>query len=413
MRRRGQNIIVGLDIGTTKICAIVGEIQDDASLEVIGVGSQACRGLRKGVVVNIDSTVESIRQAIDEAQIMAGVDITSAFIGIAGGHITGINSTGIIAVKNQEITLREINQVIDAARAVSLPMDREVIHVLPQEYIVDDQAGILDPLGMAGRRLEARVHIVTAAVASAHNIVKCVNRAGLEVEDIILEQLASGEAALTPDERELGAVIIDIGGGTTDIALLAGGSVKHTAVLAVGGHHITNDLAFGLGIPVPEAERLKKAHGCAYRPLVDVRERIEVKGATDRQSQSVTTHLDLCQVIEPRVDEMLQMAQREIMQSGYAGGVPSGIVLTGGTALLHGIVELAEDVFHLQVRRGVPIGIGGLAGMVDSPMYATGVGLLQFGVKQHPCGHFHKFGDEHLFTRIYHRMRDWFGEFLM
>ena len=236
MVRRRQNVIVGLDIGTTKICVIVGESQDATSLEIIGVGSQPCRGLKKGVVVNIDATVESIRQAVDEAQIMAGVDVTSVVVGIAGGHIKGINSTGIIAVKHREITLREINQVIDAARAVSLPMDREAIHVLAQEYIVDDQAGILDPLGMAGRRLEARVHIVTAAVASAHSIVKCVNTAGLEVEDIVLEQLASAEATLTPDEREHGAVIIDIGGGTTDIALLAGNSVKHTAVLGVGGN---------------------------------------------------------------------------------------------------------------------------------------------------------------------------------
>jgi cell division protein FtsA len=411
MGRKGQNLIVGLDIGTTKICAIIGEMHSDASLEIIGVGSHPCRGLKKGVVVNIDSTVESIRQAVDEAQIMAGIDIASAFVGIAGGHITGINSTGIIAVKQQEITLREINQVIDAARAVSLPMDREVIHVLPQEYIVDEQAGILDPLGMAGRRLEARVHIVTAAVASAHNIVKCVNKAGLEVEDIVLEQLASGEATLTPDERERGTVIIDIGGGTTDIALLTGSSVKHTAVLAVGGNHITNDLAFGLGIPAPEAERLKKTHGCAYRPLVHAQEVVEVKGATERQTQRLT-HLELCDIIEPRVEEMLQMARREIIRSGYADGIPSGIVLTGGTALLHGIVELAEDVFRLPVRCGIPTGISGLTSMVDNPMYATGVGLLQCGVRQQTYGHVHKFSDEHLFAKIYHRMRDWFGEFL-
>jgi cell division protein FtsA len=412
MGRKGQNIVVGLDIGTTKICVIIGELQSDASLEIIGVGSHPCRGLKKGVVVNIDSTVESIRQAVDEAQIMAGVDISSAFVGIAGGHITGINSTGIIAVKSQEITLREINQVIDAARAVSLPMDREVIHVLPQEYIVDDQSDILDPLGMAGKRLEARVHIVTAAVASAHNIVKCVNKAGLEVEDIVLEQLASAEATLTPDERELGAVIIDIGGGTTDIALFAGSSVKHTAVLAVGGNHITNDLAYGLSLPVPQAERLKKSHGCAYSALVQAQEVADLEGLTEHRSQRRTCR-ELCDIIEPRVEEMLQMARREIVQSKYAGGIPSGIVLTGGTALLHGIVELAEDVFHLPVRCGAPRGIGGLASMVDSPMYATGVGLLQYGLKQPAYGHFHKFSGEHLFTKIYHRMRDWFGEFLM
>ncbi len=411
MGRRGHNIVAGLDIGTTKICAIVGELQNDGTLAIIGVGSQPSHGLKKGVVVNIDSTVESIRQAVDEAQLMAGVDINSAVVGIAGGHITGLNSTGIIAVKSQEITLREINQVIDAARAVSLPMDREVIHILAQEYIVDDQDGILDPLGMAGRRLEARVHIVTAAVASAHNLVKCVNKAGLEVEDIILEQLASAEATLTPDERELGVVIIDIGGGTTDIALFAGGSVKHTAVLAVGGNHITNDLAYGLGLLGPEAELLKKAQGCAYLPLVDSQQMVEVKGITELQPQKVGC-LDLYDIIEPRVEEMLQMARREIMQSSYAEGTLSGIVLTGGTVLLQGIVELAREVFHVPVRCGIPIGIGGLVGMVDNPMYATGVGLLQYGLKQLPYGHSHKFDDEHLFAKIYYRMRDWFGEFL-
>ncbi|MGQ4809087.1 Cell division protein FtsA [Candidatus Entotheonellaceae bacterium PAL068K] len=412
MVRRRQNVIVGLDIGTTKICVIIGESRDATSLEIIGVGSQPCRGLKKGVVVNIDATVESIRQAVDEAQIMAGVDVTSVFVGIAGGHIKGINSTGIIAVKHQEITLREINQVIDAARAVSLPMDREAIHVLAQEYIVDDQAGILDPLGMAGRRLEARVHIVTAAVASAHNIVKCVNTAGLEVEDIVLEQLASAEATLTPDEREHGAVIIDIGGGTTDIALLVANSVKHTAVLGLGGSHITNDLAIGLNLVGPEAERFKKAYGCAYSPLVQTQEPVEMTALSDRQSRRFT-RLDLCNIIEPRAEEMLQMAHREIMQSGYTGGIPSGIVLTGGTALLHGIVELAEDVFHMPVRRGVPSGMGGLTGMVSNPKYATGVGLVQYGVKQQPYGAFRKFNGEHLFARIYYRMRDWFSEFLL
>lgn len=411
MRRKGQNIVAGLDIGTTKVCAIIGELQDDGTLEVIGVGSQPSHGLRKGVVVNIDSTVESIRQAVDEAQLMAGIDITSAVIGIAGGHITGMNSTGIIAVKGQEITLRELNQVIDAARAVSLPMDREVIHILPQEYLVDDQDGILDPLGMAGRRLEARVHIVTAAVASAHNLVKCVHRAGLEVEDIILEQLASAEATLSPDERELGAVVVDIGGGTTDIALFAGGSVKHTAVLAVGGNHITNDLAYGLGLLGPEAELLKKAQGCTYRPLVDSQQTVDVKGMTNRHPQTIGC-LDLFDIIEPRVEELLQMARREVMKSSYAKGTSAGVVLTGGTALLQGIVELAREVFHLPVRCGVPIGIGGLAGLVDNPMYATGVGLLQYGIKQHPYGHSHKFNDEHLFAKIFYRMRDWFGEFL-
>lgn len=411
MGRKRPTIVMGLDIGTTKICALIGEVQGDGLVEVVSVGTHPSRGLKKGVVVNIDSTVESIRRAVDEAQIMAGVEVGAAYVGIAGGHITGINSTGIIAVKNHEITMREINQVIDAARVVALPMDREVIHVLPQEFIVDDQTGILEPLGMSAVRLEAKVHIVTAAVTSAHNIVKCVNKAGLEVEDIVLEQLASGEATLTPDEREQGAVVVDIGGGTTDIAILMGSSVKHTAVLAVGGNHITNDLAFALGTSITEAERIKKAHGCAYSPLVSKGDKVELHGMGERLARPVTT-LNLCDVIEPRVEELLQMIQREIMQSGYAEHMHAGVVLTGGTALLRGIVELAEDLFCVPVRCGIPRGIDGLVGMVNSPMYATGVGLLQFGVKQRHYGRFNKFTDDHLFAKIYHRMRDWFGEYL-
>jgi cell division protein FtsA len=411
MGRKGQRVVVGLDIGTTKICAIVGEVQSDAPANIIGVGTQPCRGLKKGVVVNIDSTVESIRQAVEEAQAMADVEITSVYVGIAGGHMAGINSTGIIAVKNGEITIRDVNQVIEAARAVALPTDREVIHVLPQEYIVDDQTGVMDPLGMAARRLEARVHIVTAAVASAHNIVKCVNKAGLEVEDIILEPLASGEATLSADERELGAVIVDIGGGTTDIALLSGNSVKHTAVLSVGGNHITNDLAFGVSLPALEAERIKKAHGCAYRALIDPQTTIEVHPNGNRLRHKLT-YAELGDIIEPRVEEMLQMVRREIVRSGYAESMTAGMVLTGGTALLQGIVELAEQVFRMPVRRGGPTGITGLVDLVQEPMYATGVGLVQFGMKHHPYGRFTKFNDGHLFTKVYHRMRDWFGELL-
>jgi cell division protein FtsA len=411
MRRRKAEIVMGLDIGTTKIGALIGEVQSDGMIEIIGVGTHPSRGLKKGVVVNIENTVESIRQAVEEAQIMAGIEVPSAYVGIAGGHITGINSTGITVVKNREITLREINHVIDAARAVALPMDREVIHVLPQEFIVDGQDGIMDPTGMTAMRLEAKVHIVTAAVTSAHNIVKCVNNAGLEVEDIVLEQLASGAAVLTPEEREHGAIIIDLGGGTTDLALLLGDSVKHTAVLAVGGNHITNDLAFGLGTTVSEAERVKKAHGCAYPPLLAPYESVEIRSAEDRPAQTFTCR-DLCDIIEPRVEEMLEMAHREVSLSGYADRVPAGVVLTGGTALLRGIVELAEEVFGGTVRCGVPRDIGGLVGMVNNPMYATGVGLLQCGVKGLYSGQFHKFNDDHLFAKIYNRMRDWFGEFL-
>lgn len=411
MPKKSQPIVMGLDIGTTKICALIGELQEDGGIDVIGVGTHPSRGLNKGVVVNIESTVESIRKAVDEAQIMAGIEVRSAYVGIAGGHITGINSTGIIAVKNHEITLREINQVVDAAQAVAMPMDREVIHVLPQEFIVDGQVGVTDPLGMAAMRLEAKVHIVTAAVTSAHNIVKCVNEAGLEVEDIVLEQLASAAATLSSEERQHGAVVIDIGGGTTDIALLADESIKHTAVLAVGGNHITNDLAFGLSAPVPEAERVKKAFGCAVAELVDPYDTVEVRGADDRPAQKYMCR-DLSGIISPRVEEMLEMVHREILQSGYADRVPAGIVLTGGTASLRGIVELAEDVLRGSVRCGVPRDIGGLSGMVNAPMYATGVGLLKCAVNQIHYGRFNKFNDDHLFAKLYHRMRDWFGDFL-
>ena len=411
MSRRGKHIVAGLDIGTTKICAIIGEVKSDGVIDVIGIGTHPSRGLKKGMVVNIDSTVETIRQAMEDAQMMAGVDVGSVYVGIAGGHIMGINSTGILAVKNQEITTREIDKVIEAARVVALPMDREVIHVLPQEFIVDDHRGILDPLGMSGVRLEARVHIVTAAVASAHSIVKCVNKADLEVEDIVLEQLAASETILSPDERELGVVIIDIGGGSINIALISGHVVQHTAVLSVGGNHITTDLAFGLHTTLPEAERLKKAHGCAYSSLVGMHETIEVRSPGERESQT-RMRMEICDIIEPRVEEMLQMVLQEIKQSGYADSATAGVVLTGGTALLPGLVELAEEVFRLPARCGIPTNIGGLVEMVNSPMYATGVGLLQFAVKQHHYGRFQKFTDDHLFGKIYHRMHDWFSEFL-
>jgi len=411
MGRKGQHIVVGLDIGTTKICAIIGEVKSDGVIDIIGVGAHPSRGLKKGVVVNIDSTVESIRRAIDDAQIMSGIEVESVYVGLAGGHVMGLNSTGIIAVKNQEITTREIDKVIEAARIVALPMDREVIHVLPQEFIVDEHRGILDPLGMSGVRLEARVHIVTAAVASAHTIVKCVNKADLEVADIVLEQLAASEAVLSPDERELGMVIIDIGGGSTNIALISGHGVTHTAVLGVGGNYITSDLAFGLNTTLPEAERLKKTYGCAYSPTAGMHETVEVRGLGEREPQRYT-RMDLCDIIEPRVEEMLQMVLQEIKQSGYAKSATAGVVLTGGTALLPGIVELTEEVFRLPARCGVPMGIGGLVDMVNSPMYATGVGLLQFAVKEHPYERSHKFTDEHLFAKIYHRMRTWFSEFL-
>lgn len=411
MARKGQQIVVGLDIGTTKMCAVIGDVKKDGMIDIIGVGTSASRGLRNGVVVNIDNTVETIRQVIDEAQRMAGVDVGSVYVGIAGGHITGMNSTGMIAVKNQEITAREIEKVIDAAQIVAMPMDREVIHVLPQEFIVDDHRGILDPTGMTGVRLEARVHIVSAAVTSAHNIVKCVNKADLEVEDIVLEQLASSEMLLSPEERELGAILIDIGGGGTNLVLISGHGVKHTAVLGVGGNHITNDLAYGLQTTPQEAERIKKSHGCVYNATASMQETVEVRSLGEREPQR-HTRMELCDIITPRVEEIFDLVRQEVRQSGYADSATAAVVLTGGTALLPGIVEMAEEMFRLPARCGVPTGISGLVDMVDTPMHATGVGLLHFAIKGHHYGRFHKSSDDHLFGKIYHRMRDWFGEFL-
>jgi cell division protein FtsA len=411
MSRKGNHIVVGLDLGSTKTCAIVGEVQIDGVIDVIGVGTAPSRGIKRGVVVNIDSTVEAIRQAVDEAQIMAGVDVSSVYVGIAGGHVTGFNSTGMIPVKNQEITAREVEKVIEAARIVALPVDREVIHVLPQEFIVDDQHDIWEPIGMYGVRLETKVHIVTSAMTAAHNIVKCVNKAGLEVADIVLEQLAAAEAVLSPEERDLGAVVIDMGGGRTNVAVLVGNSVKHTLCLDVGGNHITNDLAFGLNVAVPEAERLKKAHGSAFSRAVESYEVVELRSIGEREPQK-RPRQDLCGIIEPRVDETLQMVREEILQKGYAKGIAGGVVLTGGTAMLHGMTELAEDLFRLPVRCGIPTGIGGLVDMVNHPSYATSVGLLQFGVRHHGYGQGQRFSNGRLFGKAYHRMRNWFQEFL-
>ena len=411
MSRKARNIVVGLDMGTTKISAIIGEIQDDGMIDVIGMGSHLCSGLQKGVVANMDRTVDAIGKAVEEAQIMAGVEVDSAYVSLAGPHISGINSTGIIAVKNQEITGREIERVIEAARVVALPEDREIIHVLPQEFVVDDQGGILEPpLGMSATRLEAKVHIVTVTMAAANNVIKCVNKAGLEVEDIVLEQLAVSEATLNADERDAEVLLIDIGGGSTNIALLSDGSLKFTAVLGVGGTHITKDLAIGLNTPVPNAEQIKKAHGCAYSPLIDDRDVVEVNFTGNHETERIR-RLDICEIIEPRAEEILQMVLDEVSASGCADAMISYVILTGGTASLEGIVELAEDVFQVPVRRGVPGGIEGLTEIVKNPTHATGVGLVLFGAKQQQS-RLRQFTGEGLFSRFYHRVRDWFTEFV-
>jgi len=327
-----NSIIVGLDIGTSKVCAIVGEVIEQG-IEVIGVGSHISEGLRKGVVINIESTVNSIKKAVEEAELMAGCEINSVFTGIAGGHIKGFNSHGIVAVKHKEVTQRDVDRVIDAAKAVAIPMDREVLHILPQEYIIDDQDGIKEPLGMSGVRLESKVHIVTGAVASAQNIIKCCNRTGLNVADVALEPLASAEAVLTPEEKELGVALVDMGGGTTDIALFHDGAVKHTVVLAIGGNHLTSDIAAGLRTPIGEAERIKQKYGYARTSMVTEDERVEVPSVGGRNFRTISRQI-LSEIIEPRMEEILQLIQREIAKSGYQESLASGVVMTGGSTLL-------------------------------------------------------------------------------
>jgi len=405
-----DNIVVGLDIGTTKICAIVGEKMKDG-VEIIGIGSTPSRGLRKGVVVNIESTVESIKKAIEEAELMAGCDINRVYCGIAGGHIKAFNSHGVIAIKNREITRADIDRVIEAAQAVVIPPDREVIHVIPQEYIVDDQEGIQEPLGMIGIRLEVKVHIVTAAVTSAQNIIKCANKAGLDVADICLQQIASSEAVLNADEREIGVVLVDIGGGTTDIALYHNGTIKYTTVITLGGNQVTGDLSVGLRTTTNEAEKIKKQWGCAMTAMASRDETIEVASVGGGKTRTVSRFM-LCEIIEPRVEEIFQLVQREIMKSGYDNLVTSGVVLTGGTAALEGITELAEQVFNLPVRKGLPMGITGLVDVVKSPMYSTGVGLVQYGGRHLTGTEFRRGGgDGNLFNKLTSRMKGWVKEF--
>src|SRR3989338_3451072 len=355
---RKDNIVVGLDIGTTKICAIVGEIKSEG-MEIIGIGTQPSKGLRKGVVVNIDATVQSIKKAIEEAELMAGCEINMAYVGIAGGHIKGFNSHGVIAVKDREITKADIARVIEAAQAITIPTDREVIHVIPQEYILDQQDGIQEPMGMTGVRLEAKVHIVTAAVTSAQNIVKSVNKAGLDVADIVLQQIASSEAVLNQDEKEIGVALVDIGGGTTDIAVYHGGTIKYTTVISLGGNQVTGDISVGLRTPTGEAEKIKREFGCAMVAMVSKDELIEVPNVGGTKGRSVSRYT-LCEIIEPRLEEIFELVKREIMKSGYGSLISSGVVLTGGTAAMNGTTELAEQVFNLPVRRGLPTGISGL-----------------------------------------------------
>ena len=375
-----NDIIVGLDIGTTKIACIAGEVTEDG-VDIIGIGSAPSKGLRRGYVDNIDATVAAIQQAVDEAENKAGCEITSVYAAISGAHVRGLNSNGIVAVKDKEVRDSDIARVIDQAKAVPIPMDREVLHVLPQQYVVDDQDGIRDPLGMAGVRLEAKVHIVTTAVASAQNVIRCANRCNLQVADIVLESLASSQAVLEEDEKELGVAVIDIGGGTCDIMVYADGAIVHTSVLPLGGGHITNDIATVLRTPLDSAEKMKRKYGCAWRGLIDANDKMEVPSVGGRGPRSMP-RMELVSVIEPRVEEIFEHVKKELLRSGFYDGLAAGVVLTGGATAMEGVAEMAEHALDLPVRRGAPTRIGGLVDVVRSPAYSTGVGLVMFGAQQ-------------------------------
>ena len=380
-----HNMIVGLDIGTSKVVAIVGSINEAGGLEIVGIGSHPSRGLKKGVVVNIESTVQSIQRAVEEAELMAGCQIHSVTAGIAGNHIRSLNSHGIVAIRDREVYAADLERVIDAAQAVAIPADQKVLHILPQEYVIDTQEGIQKPLGMSGVRLEAKVHLVTCAVNAAQNIEKCIRRCGLEVDDIVLEQLASSYAVLTDDERELGVCLVDIGGGTTDIAIFTEGAIRHTGVIPIAGDQVTNDIAMALRTPTQNAEEIKIKYACALTQLAGADETIKVPSVGDRPPRDLSRQA-LAEVVEPRYDELFTLVQAELRRSGYEDLIAAGIVLTGGTSKMEGVVELAEEIFHAPVRIGAPQDVEGLSDIVRNPIFATGVGLLQYALKQQELG---------------------------
>jgi cell division protein FtsA len=376
-----KNLIVGLDIGTSKIVAIVSEVTPDGALNVIGLGTQPSRGLKKGVVVNIEATMASIQRVLEEAELMADCKISEVYTGIAGSHIRGFNSHGMVAIKEKEVTQADIDRVIETAKAIAIPNDQQILHVLPQEFIIDGQEDVKEPLGMSGVRLEVKVHIVTGAVSAAENITKCVRRCGLEVRDLILQPLASSLAVLSEDEKELGVCLIDIGGGTTDIAVFTGGAIRHTAVIPIAGDQVTNDIAMALRTPTKEAEDLKRSHGCALKQLASASDIIEVPGVGERGPRQLSRQT-LAEVIEPRIEELFALVQANLRQSGFEELISSGIVLTGGSSVMKGMVELGEEIFHMPVRIGAPSYMGGLADVVRNPRYSTAVGLLLEGREQ-------------------------------
>ncbi len=404
-----KNLIVGLDIGTSKVVALVAEVLPTGRLEVVGLGEAPSRGLKKGVVVNIDSTVNSIQRALQDAELMADCKIREVYTGIAGSHIKSLNSHGMVAIKDKEVTQADVDRVIETARAVNIPMDQQILHILTQEFIIDGQEGVREPLGMSGVRLEAKVHIVTGAVSAAQNIIKCVKRTGLEVRDLILQPLASSMAVLSDDEKELGVCLLDIGGGTSDIAVFTNGAIQHTAVIPIAGDQITNDIAMALRTPTKEAEGLKRAHGCALRQLASPSDMVEVPSVGDRGPRQLSRQT-LAEVIEPRVEELYSLVQAELRRSGFEDLISSGIVLTGGSSLMQGMVELGEEVFHMPVRLGLPQGVDGLREVIQNPRYATGVGLLLAGLEQYQRHQLARLQSSSL-QQIFERMKAWFQGF--
>jgi cell division protein FtsA len=400
------DMIVALDIGTSKVVALIGEISNEGRLDIVGIGKHPARGMKKGVVVNIESTIESIQHAIEESELMAGVNINSVYAGIAGSHIHSLNSHGIVAIKDREVTEADMDRVLDAARAVAIPADQRILHVLPQDFVIDNQEGIRDPVGMSGVRLEARVHLVTGAQSAAQNIIKCVERCGLDVDDIILEQVASSFAILQDDERELGVCMVDIGGGTSDIAIYLNGAIQHTAVIPIAGDQVTNDIAVAVRTPTPFAEELKIQHGCALRQLAPEDLVIEVPGVGERESRGLSAQT-LASVIEPRYEELFSLILAEIRRSGFEDRIGAGVVLTGGSAKIKGAVDLAEEIFHMPVRIGQPRNIGGLKGEVTNPIHSTGVGLLLYGAAQQAQGgnSYERVTSDNLWERI----KNWFN----
>lgn len=406
------NLVFGLDVGTTKICCVVGAPNDEGGIDIVGIGTHPSHGLRKGTVVNIERTVESIKRAVADAEMMAGCEITEVYVGIAGGHIEGRNSRGVIAVnKSKEVTANDVERVLETAKALAIPMDREVIHTIPQEFILDSQEGIQDPVGMSGTRLEAKVHIVTGAATSAQNLIRCAHLADLDVCDIVLESVASADAVLTAEEKELGVALLDFGGGTVDMAIFSQNSIKHTSVLALGGTHLTNDVAQGLRTPPAAAEEIKKAYGCCLTSMISDDQVIEVPSVGDRQPRLVS-RMVLADILELRVEEIMQLINRELIKSGFDDQLNSGVVITGGSALLEGVPELAEQVFDLPVRRGYPRHIGGVRDMVNDPKYATAVGLALYGLKQEQLRSEKMFRrrDGSTFNQVISRMKNWLQE---